>query len=73
MARALSRRPRFLLADEPTAHQDDVAMTLIAAALAGAAADGAVVVVTTHDPRLRQSGIAAAHWVLEGGRLRPAP
>jgi ABC-type lipoprotein export system ATPase subunit len=73
MARALSRRPRYLLADEPTAHQDDVAMTLIAAALAGAAADGAAVVVTAHDPRLRQSGVAAVHWVLEGGRLRPAP
>ncbi|MEE4608015.1 MAG: ATP-binding cassette domain-containing protein [Desulfobacteraceae bacterium] len=73
LARALVRNPRYLLADEPTAHQDDAAITLIAATLAGAAAEGAVVVVTTHDPRLRQSGIAAAHFVLDGGRLQPAP
>lgn len=73
LARALVRRPRYLLADEPTAHQDDAAIAVVAKALAGAAAEGAVVVVTTHDLRLRQSAIAAAHFVLDGGRLQPAP
>jgi putative ABC transport system ATP-binding protein len=48
-------RPRFLLADEPTAFQDDDHAARIGAQLGSAAQEGAVVVVCSHDPRLRSS------------------
>ncbi len=53
IARALVARPRFVLADEPTAFQDDHHATQISAQLGTAAREGAVVVICTHDPRLR--------------------
>ena len=55
IARALVIRPRFLLADEPTAFQDDDHAAQIGELLAVAAQNGAVVVVCSHDPRLRSS------------------
>ena len=73
LARALVGHPRFLLADEPTAHQDDAAVAVVCAALSGVAADQRVVVITSHDPRLNQNAIAAEHFTLNDGRLAPRP
>jgi putative ABC transport system ATP-binding protein len=55
IARALVARPRFILADEPTAFQDDHHATQIRTQLCTAAREGAVVVICSHDPRLRSS------------------
>lgn len=53
IARALVARPRFVLADEPTAFQDDHHAARICAQLCDIAREGAVVVIGSHDPRLR--------------------
>ena len=53
IARALVGGPRFILADEPTAFQDDRQTIRIADQLTRAARRGAVVVVCSHDLRLR--------------------
>jgi putative ABC transport system ATP-binding protein len=71
LARALVGRPRFLLADEPTAYQDDARARDVIARLADAAAAGAVVVVCSHDPRLRQSELVNRAFRLDAGRLAP--
>jgi putative ABC transport system ATP-binding protein len=53
LARALMRRPRVLLADEPTAHLDDTMSDAVIGLLAEAAHDnGATLVVATHDARV---------------------
>ena len=53
IARALAGSPRFILADEPTAFQDDDRSAQVFEQLRSAARDGAVVVICSHDPRLR--------------------
>ena len=55
IARALVARPRFILADEPTSFQDDDHAARIHSQLCAAAREGAVVVICSHDPRLRAS------------------
>jgi len=55
IARALVGRPRFILADEPTAFQDDRQTARITDQLVHAARQGAIVVICSHDPRLRNS------------------
>ncbi len=52
VARALMRRPRVLLADEPTAALDAARSAAVAELFAEAAADGAAVLLTTHDHAL---------------------
>jgi ABC-type lipoprotein export system ATPase subunit len=70
LARSLVGGPRYLLWDEPTAHQDDMGVSLVAAALESARARGATVVVATHDPRLEQmGGLKVTELRLVGGRL----
>jgi putative ABC transport system ATP-binding protein len=53
IARAMMASPRFILADEPTAFQDDRHAAQIRAQLCSSAREGAVVVICSHDPRLR--------------------
>ena len=70
IARALVTQPSFLLADEPTAHQDHKSAEEILKTLAAAAAAGAVVVVTAHDPRILEAGATGGRFRLVQGRLK---
>lgn len=49
LARALVLGPRMLVVDEPTGHQDEESASLVFELLREAAADGAAVLVATHD------------------------
>ncbi|BBO68929.1 ABC transporter ATP-binding protein [Desulfosarcina alkanivorans] len=73
MARGLVVRPRFLLADEPTAFQDDDHALQIGEMMAAAAHDGAVVVVCSHDPRLRSSHRVDRRFLLDSASLVETP
>ena len=65
LARALVGRPRVILADEPTAHLDDEAAAAALALLAeSAAAEGATLVVATHDARVARAWPDARAWTL---------
>ena len=72
IARALVGSPRFILADEPTAFQDDDHATEIAGQLADAARQGAIVVVCSHDPRLRNADGIGQRLRLEAATLSPS-
>ncbi|WP_419657611.1 ABC transporter ATP-binding protein [Desulfosarcina variabilis] len=72
IARALVGRPRFILADEPTAFQDDDHAAGIVDQLAGAARQGAIVVVCSHDPRLRNADGIGQRLQLEAATLTPS-
>jgi putative ABC transport system ATP-binding protein len=50
LARALVLRPRLLLADEPTAHQDEGWTKAVMAAIRSSASGGTACLVATHDP-----------------------
>jgi putative ABC transport system ATP-binding protein len=69
LARALVGQPRFVFADEPTAHQDQVGTELIMQRLIESRDRGATVVVVSHDSRLRQAEIADRVWELRDGVL----
>ncbi len=69
VARALVAHPRFLLADEPTAFQDDDHAARIGALLGTAAREGTVVVVCSHDPRLRSSDCVDRRFHLASATL----
>ncbi len=51
-ARALVSRPRLLIADEPTSHQDDLSVHRIIDELLAAVSGGSAVLVATHDERV---------------------
>ncbi len=69
LARAVVGRPDYLLADEPTAHQDDAGAEFVTGVLRAARDRGAVVVATAHDPRLVSGGLADVRYHLAAGRL----
>jgi ABC-type lipoprotein export system ATPase subunit len=70
IARAIVASPSYLLADEPTAHQDQDSASVIMDALLEVAATGTVVVVMAHDTRILASGIYQYCYQLDGGQLR---
>jgi ABC-type lipoprotein export system ATPase subunit len=53
LIRALLGRPRFILFDEPTSFQDDGQSAVLMGLLSESAAQGACIVVCSHDIRLR--------------------
>ena len=69
IARALAPWPALLLADEPTGHQDSAGGAAIADLLLRHAAEGAALVLATHD--LALAARAARAYRLEEGRLIP--
>ena len=69
IARAVVSQPSFLLADEPTAHQDQKSAEEILKTLAATAAAGAVVIVTAHDPRILEAEGTGGRFRLVQGRL----
>jgi len=70
IARALISRPDFVLADEPTSHQDNHSADMIMGSLRRAAGRDSAVIVAAHDPRVVNADFADRRWCLEGGRLR---
>jgi putative ABC transport system ATP-binding protein len=69
VARAMVHAPRILLADEPTAFQDDDHTRLLMDLFDRCACRGACVVVSSHDTRLRQSTRFHARYGLNDGNL----
>jgi putative ABC transport system ATP-binding protein len=70
VARALCVRPRALLVDEPTSHQDAASAERVWAALSDAVAQGTGCLVATHEPDARRRAHRA--WLIDSGRLSPA-
>ncbi len=73
IARALVARPRFILADEPTAFQDDDHAAQIGSLLRAAASEGAVVIICSHDRRLRESADVDQRFHLASSALTEDP
>jgi ABC-type lipoprotein export system ATPase subunit len=69
LARAVAGRPRAVLADEPTSHQDAASAERVWAALAEACADGTACLVATHDEHAAER--AHRVWRVEDGHVRP--
>ncbi len=73
VARALVGTPRFILADEPTAFQDDGHAGRMIDQLHAMADQGAVVIVCSQDPRLQQSATIDRRLHLSCGTLGDHP
>jgi putative ABC transport system ATP-binding protein len=69
IARAVARRPRFLLADEPTGNLDSRTSGEVLDMLGGLVDDGVGVVYVTHDPVV--AARAGTAFTVEDGRVRP--
>ena len=71
IARAIISRPAILIADEPTAHQDDQGTAMIIDKFAEWKLPHTIIIVAAHDPRWAEHGkFADKHLLLENGRLR---
>lgn len=68
LERALLHGPRLLLLDEPFTGLDDASARMLVERLAGLRADGAIVLVTTHDLDL-VDGLLDQAIILRDGRL----
>jgi putative ABC transport system ATP-binding protein len=69
LARALVVNPRFLIVDEPTAHQDDHSTHIIMDILKEMTQENRVVVVTAHDSRLSRRHFADENYQLSNQQL----
>ncbi len=70
VARALAPTPSIILADEPTAHQDDGHTARLMALLADHAREHrSIVVMTAHDPRVGEHPSVKSIYRLVDGRL----
>ncbi|MEV0491953.1 ABC transporter ATP-binding protein [Streptomyces atratus] len=68
VARMLARRPRLILADEPTGQLDrETARHVLEVLLTAADSLGAAVLITTHDARV--AGALDERWHMADGRL----
>jgi len=68
LERALLHRPRLVLFDEPFTGLDDAAVSLVSRRLIALAAEGAIVVVATHDLDIAD-GLVTRVALVRGGRL----
>jgi ABC-type multidrug transport system ATPase subunit len=68
LERALLHTPRLLLLDEPFTGLDDRAVTLVSKRLRELAANGAIVIVATHDLDLAD-GLVTRVALIRDGRL----
>ena len=68
LERALLHRPRLLLLDEPFTGLDDRAVRIVAERLTRIAADGAIIVLATHDLDVAD-GLITRMAVVRNGRL----
>lgn len=68
VARALIAQPKLVLADEPTAHQDQARCPKVLGLLQKAQQEGATLLVAAHDERVTQLAFDRT-LKLEGGRL----
>lgn len=71
IARALVTQPLFVLADEPTAHQDDESAEIVLNLLDQCAARKAVVIVATHETQAQAFPGKPLRFRLESGILNP--
>ena len=71
IARAVVRRPRLLLADEPTGNLDPSAGEGVMETLAAIHREGICVVVVSHNERWLK--YATRHWVCRDGHIREVP
>ena len=73
LARAVLLQPKLILADEPTASLDDAAAEVAAQLLKQAAhANGATLVIASHDARILQFFAAAENTVVLALELKPS-
>lgn len=70
VARALAVNPTIVLADEPTANQDDPSAQRIMELLAERARKGAVVIVAAHDRRVLTGSGWDRHAEMKNGRFK---
>ena len=69
VARAIVSGPAFLIADEPTAFQDEEGTRIIGNILSAAARENATVIVASHDPKLMGLNLADDRFQLKNGCL----
>jgi putative ABC transport system ATP-binding protein len=70
LARAVAQRPRLLLLDEPSSHQDPGSAELVWASIADARDHGSACLVATHDERAAER--ANRMWSIVDGRVTPS-
>jgi putative ABC transport system ATP-binding protein len=71
LARALVLKPALLLIDEPTAHQDDGRVNKMLNIISRYRDLGCVIIMASHDPRVRTAPFADNLYLLEEGTLTP--
>jgi putative ABC transport system ATP-binding protein len=71
LARALVSEPKLLLIDEPTAHQDDQRVDKMLSIISRRKDFGCVIIVASHDPRLRNAFFADKRYLIEERMLTP--